>query len=179
MSCDKDFIFDFTLPNTSNLKNVEEAKHWFEKIIILQRKSVRTTEFLMHKRLPAWDKAKDWYFETEGECLLIPIHYEDKNRPCFLYWDEDTAFKEKLGNYYALPIYEFLIIYQDDLGNNQAFLYQVAYDRFRLRDKWLDFEYFNGCVLKADWNDTLLYGEIYKEGKKLLSLIFIIQKMLE
>lgn len=64
-----------------------------------------------------------------------------------------------------------MVIYNDTKGENQAFLYQVAYDRFKLKDKQIDFINFNGCLLKADWNDTLQYAEIYKDGKKSIQTI--------
>lgn len=101
---------------------------------------------------------------------MVPVNYVTENRPSFSAWDEQTMFKQKLAEYYTHPIFEALVIYTDEKGETNAYLSQIAYDRYHIVNDRLDVDKFYGWILKANWDDTLLGGSFYEEGKQQLSI---------
>lgn len=62
------------------------------------------------------------------------------------------------------------MIYTDEKGETNAYLSQIAYDRYHIVNDRLDVDKFYGWILKANWDDTLLGGSFYEEGKQQLSI---------
>ncbi|RFS17257.1 hypothetical protein D0T08_05610 [Emticicia sp. C21] len=61
---------------------------------------------------------------------------------------------------------EFFIVYKEK-NKVKYQLIQIAYDRFKINsnEPILRSSNFDGWILKADWNDTLQEGVLYKNGK--------------
>ena len=170
LSCKNGLIADFLEPETTQSLSLSDAKKWFEESYLTSFSKAKQNPALKHSRIANWDKAKEFLLKGEQKCVLVPIRYEDENKPSFATWTEETAFREKLLNYYALPIIEVLIIYKDERGNNQAYLSQIAYDRYQVVKDSIDFEKFNGWILKATWDDEVLEGEKFENGLKKLQI---------
>ena len=119
-----------------------------------------------HERVVDWEKAKETEARGKGKCVVVPVTYATEYRPSFAVWDEETSFREKLLEYYINPIFEALVVYTDERGQVNAYLSQVAYDRYHIVNDRLDLDKFYGWFLKADWDDTVTEAAFYENGRQ-------------
>lgn len=169
-NCRDDSFKHFLEPNSSGNLTLDEAQAWFTEHYLKKYESTRKLSALTHKRLPNWDDAKEVKSLTETSYIIVPIKYEGNGRPCFMSWNDETAFRTKLTEYFAYPIFEALIIHTDDKGNKEAYLSQIAYDRYYIKDGIFNLDTFTGWFLKSEWDDTLIEGQFYSGGKHELTL---------
>lgn len=147
--------------------DIEEAKRWFEKEYLSKYANLRVSnEKGKYKRKTNWDKSKKSKTKKKEECLVVPVSYEDRNEPMFLAYGEGEEFKSKLPKLFGNPITECLIVYKNNKKQHDAFLIQIAYDRFNInkKDGWLDLEKLDGWILTTDWEDNIHNGAFYENG---------------
>lgn len=170
LSCKNQSILDYFEPETSKSISIKEAKDWFENIYLLQDRNLKKSADSKLEREVDWVNARKSELKDEGTCVIAPIKYKTDDKPSFVTWTNETAYIEKLVEYYFNPIIEVLIVYTDEKGEKSAYLSQVAYDRYHLANEKIDTEKFYGWFLKADWDDNLLEANFYENGEHKLML---------
>jgi hypothetical protein len=170
LSCKNDSFMSFLEPNASGNLSIKEAQAWFTDYYLKKYESARKNSALSHKRVPNWKEAKEVKSDRDISYILVPVNYEETGRPSFMAWNDETEFRTKIPQYFANPIFEALIIHTDDKGNTEAYLSQIAYDRFHLKDGIFNLDTFTGGLLKSEWDDTLIEGRLYSNGKHGLTL---------
>lgn len=58
------------------------------------------------------------------------------------------------------------MVYTDERGETNAYLSQVAYDRYHIVNDRLDLDTFYGWFLKADWEDGMIEAAFYEDGQQ-------------
>lgn len=145
-----------------------KQKKWFEHSYLTRFNNSKRNAGARHERVADWAKAKQTEVRGKGKCVVVPVSYTTEYRPAFAAWDESTAFKEKLLQYYSHPIFEALVIYTDEKGEVNAYMSQVAYDRYHIVNDHLNLDTFYGWFLKADWEDNVSHAAYYENGRQKL-----------
>ncbi len=167
VSCESDVITDFISIGLTEDIEIEDAQKWFNNTYLKSFHDSKLRENPhKYQRLANWDKAKKIKDSKSQDCILVPIDYETEGVPCFLDWDENTAYKEKMAKNYAQPIVESLLVYKEK-EKYTSFLFQIAYDRYKVKKKnqKIDVNKLTGWIIKADWGDTILEATKLIEGK--------------
>jgi hypothetical protein len=168
LSCKNDYLMNFLEPETSKSLSLNEAKSWFENSYLTNFTKSKLNRKSAHERIADWDNAKQTEVKTRGKCVVVPINYATEFKPAFAAWEKSETFKESLLDYYTNPILEVLVIYTDEKGENNAYLSQIAYDRYRILNDRLDLDTFYGWILKANWDDAVFEAAFYENGKQKL-----------
>jgi len=168
LSCKNDSLLNFLEPETSKSLSLDEAKSWFENSYLTNFTKSKLNRKSAHERVADWDNAKQTEVKTRGKCVVVPINYATEFKPAFAAWEKSETFKESLLDYYTNPILEVLVIYTDEKGENNAYLSQIAYDRYRILNDRLDLDTFYGWFLKANWDDVVFEAAFYENGKQKL-----------
>ena len=167
VACNKDLMDQFTKNESLDTITITEAEEWYNKNYRLKYASSRiiANDKPGYKRNAKWNSAKS--MKGNQDYVWVPIEYDTTARPCIVTWDEQTTYRKKMAKQFALPIIEGLIVVKEK-GKIKAFLAQIAYDPIaaRYNRNQISKKDFTGWLMRCDWEDSLIDGEQYNEGKK-------------
>jgi hypothetical protein len=102
-----------------------------------------------------------------NEFVILPIEYEDSRYPGINIIDETKTISTP--EQFNFPILENLIIFENN-KQKEVVLIQIAFDSyFNKIEKDISRETFNGWILAAQWDNTILSGENYINGQRYMS----------
>jgi hypothetical protein len=164
-------LFDEMIDPSKSLGDlsISDAQEWFENVYLKGKvEEPNSRSKIRHRRKADWTAAKKPKNENNLEYgwVWIPMDYLDGRRPGIVKYTEDTKYKLDLKNFYIQPIVEGLIVYKEN-DEFKSFLGQVAYDPFQIADSSfvIDKEKFTGSLLRADWDDKIIDGADFVDGK--------------
>lgn len=165
ISCREGTLFEMLNPEnkTSADLDVKQAKDWFLSDYLSRYSKLKSDNDLKIDREANWEKATKIFGENRQEYIVVPINYLSDNKPSYLSWTKDNAYIEKLALFYFQPIIELLVVTKDK--DYDAYLFQIAYDRFSVKDNTLNLESLTGYVLLADWGNNTLRSSKYNNGR--------------
>ncbi|ADB42316.1 hypothetical protein [Spirosoma linguale] len=104
--------------------------------------------------------------------IAAPVIYKTSSRPGVILWDDKTSDDEKrpkIEN--VLDAKECLLTYKDKSGNFQTQIVQyIPSKEYKTKKKGVIFDDFSGWVMALTWDEKLVAGYEFKNGKDIRQL---------
>lgn len=153
--------------------SIAEAKEYFINSVLPSTVAARAAAANKYERIIDWDAAKKVKQANGLEVIAAPVSYKTNGRPGVIMWDDQTSEEAKrpaIEN--VLDARECLLTYKDKSGSIQTQLVQyIASKDYKARKKGGIADDFTGWVMALTWDETIIAGYEFKNGKDVRQLI--------
>ncbi|GAB2527330.1 hypothetical protein GCM10027085_16970 [Spirosoma aerophilum] len=174
LACERPESLTTSLPKLANQESlsIADAKNYFIKTVLPSNPSGRVASQNKYERDIDWNAAKK-VKQTNGlEVVAAPVIYKTNSRPGVILWDDKTSDDEKrpkIEN--VLDARECLLTYKDKSGNFQTQIVQyIPSKEYKTKKKGVIADDFSGWVMALTWDEKLITGYEFKNGKDVRQL---------
>jgi hypothetical protein len=174
LACERPESLTTSLPELANQESlsIASAKNYFIKSVLPSNPSGRVAGQNKYERDIDWNSAKKVKQPNGLEVVAAPVIYKSNDRPGVIIWDDKTSEADKrpkIEN--VLDAKECLLTYKDKAGKFQTQIVQyIPNKEYKTKKKGVITDDFSGWVVATTWDEKLIIGYEFKNGKDIRQL---------